>query len=99
MYACPPISSVIVTLQYLFKQVTWVHNTDQTHTHTQIITIAASKMRVFVLINSIIMDQMGDGTDGLINRPTEGLTEDKASYRVTCPQLKTSLNKNECMNE
>ena len=97
LYACQPIHSDIVTLQYLFKQVTWGHNTAQTH--TQIITIAASKMRVFVLINSIIMDQMGDGTDGLINRPTEGLTEDKASYRVTCPQLKTSLNKNECMNE
>ena len=91
-YHCRPIRSDIVTLQYLFKQVTWGHNTTQTH--TQIITIAASKMRVFVLFNSIIMDQPRDGTNG----PTEGLTEDKASYRVKCPQLKTSLNKNECMN-
>ena len=54
LYACQPIHSDIVTLQYLFKQVTWGHNTAQTH--TQIITIAASKMRVFVLFNSIIMD-------------------------------------------
>ena len=87
----------IVTLQYLFKRVTWGHNTAQTI--TQIITIAASKMHVFVLFNSIIMDQPRDGTDGPTNRPTKGLTEVKASYRVTCPQLKTSLNMNECMNE
>ena len=51
------------------------------HSNTQIITTAASKMRVFALFNSII-------TDGRTNGRTNGRT-DKASYKVACPQLNT----------
>ena len=49
-----------------------------THTHTQTITTAASKMPVFAFFNLITADRR---TDGRL---------DKASFRVAHPQLKTS---------
>ena len=48
-----------------------------THSNTQTITIATSKMRVLTLFKSIV-------TDPRTNKPT-----DKASYTVACPQLKS----------
>ena len=52
------------------------------HSQTQTSSAAASKMCVFALFNLIITDQW-------TNRPTD-LWTDIASYRVTCPKLKTN---------
>ena len=53
-----------------------------TPARTEIIAMAASKMCVFALFNLIITDQW-------TNIPTD-LWTDIASYRVTCPKLKTN---------
>ena len=42
------------------------------HTHTQTIITAASKMRVFTLLDSIIMDQRTDRRTNAMDGPTYG---------------------------